>query len=52
MIKDFYSDDDLKDLLAEMDDENDNDTGEEAFEDEEMLASQRRYEEIVKKYKN
>ena len=49
---DFYSDDDLKDLLAEMDEENDIDAAEEVFEDEEMLASQRRYEEIVKKYKN
>ena len=49
---DFYSDDDFKDLLAEMDEENDTDAAEEVFEDEEMLASQRRYEEIVKKYKN
>lgn len=49
-MMDFYSDDDLKDLLAEMD--VDNNSGEDIVEDEEMAASQRRYEEIVKKYKN
>lgn len=48
MMKDFYSDDDLKDLLAEMEE-----SGlQEDAEDEEMLASQRRYEEILKKHKN
>lgn len=48
MMKDFYSDDDLKDLLAEMEENG----SQEDAEDEEMLASQRRYEEILKKYKN
>lgn len=48
MMKDFYSDDDLKDLLAEMEENG----SQEDTEDEEMLASQRRYEEILKKYKN
>jgi len=46
----FYSDDDLKDILAELstDEFDDSDT----YVDEELIASQRRYEEIVKKYKN
>jgi hypothetical protein len=49
-MQDFYSEDDLKDVLSELNDESEGDKAEE--EDEEMQASQRRYEEIIKKYKN
>lgn len=51
-MQEFYSDDDLKDVLSELAEE---DVPEEALteeEKEEMEASQRRYEEIIKKYKN
>lgn len=50
MLNDFYSDEDLKDLLAEMSEGSESEA--DVVGDEEMLASQRRYEEIVKKYKN
>lgn len=51
-MQEFYSDDDLKDILAELADE---DVPEEQLteeEKEELEASQRRYDEIIKKYKN
>lgn len=44
----FFSDDDLADVLAEVNDENNR--VKEAI-DPEMEASQRRYDEIIKKHK-
>ena len=49
MNSDFFSNDDLADLFAEMDSL---DTGSDEADDTEMLASQRRFDEIIKKHKN
>ena len=48
MNSDFFSNDDLADLFAEMDSL---DTGNDAADDTEMLASQRRFDEIIQKHK-
>lgn len=47
-MESFISDDDLLDLLEELDDLD----AEVAQMDQEMEASSRRYEEIIKKHKN
>lgn len=44
----LFSDEDLKDLLDEFEES----TANEELEDEEMNASNRRYEEIIKKHKD
>lgn len=49
----FFSDDDLKDVLEELASQEESiDVSAMETDDEEMKASQRRYEEILKKYKN
>lgn len=48
----FFSDDDLKDVLEELASREEDTGAQEVQEDdEEMKASQRRYEEILKKHK-
>lgn len=49
MNSDFFSNDDLADLFAEMDSLDD---GTNSTDDSEMLASRRRFDEIIKKHKN
>lgn len=46
----FFSNDDLADVFKELDEANE--SIEEVKQDEEMLASQRRFEEIIKKHRN
>lgn len=49
-MKNFFNDDDLSDIFAEINAEIEKYEDEEV-EDEEMSASQRRYDEIIKKRK-
>lgn len=49
MNSEFFSNDDLADLFAEMDSL---DTDNDVADDTEMLASQRRFNEIIQKHKN
>ncbi len=46
----FFKDDDLEDLLKEMEESQEGMDDDQS--DEEMNASQRRYQEIIKKHKN
>ncbi len=46
----FFSDSDLSDIFKELDEANSN--IEAVEDDEETLASQRRFEEIIKKHRN
>lgn len=48
-MKQFFTDDDLSDLLSELEQQEDDF---EPVEDEEVEASNRRYREIIQKHKN
>lgn len=50
MEKNFFKNEDLKDLLKEM--EESQTSADDAPQDAEMDASQRRYQEIIKKHKD
>jgi hypothetical protein len=50
-MENFFSEDDLLDILEELDEMDSESDISIASEDEEIAASNRRYEEIIKKYK-
>ena len=50
-MKNFFDDNELSDIFAELNTEIEKHSNEEEAEDEEMSASQRRYDEIIKKRK-
>lgn len=50
-MKKFFNDDELQDVFAELNEEIDKHKNDIADDSEEMSASQRRYDEIIKKRK-